>query len=403
MTQRPRPALHRRRGVAARPPCATCSSPLPVRGGDRAVRRGPLRGRAAVAALGGRPRSRRAAGARVARRRRRVGPGGRRGARGARPVGRAGAVPDQRRRGDGRARRPGRRGRPAPTVPTVPSWGAAVASGERTAALLILLHGPGIESRGRTPTARRWSVRAVAARRGSPVGGVGGRCPRGRRAPGARRCRAGLEVHVVEAADATARAGDLARHEPAGRRRRLRRRAVAGGRAGVEVGDAAVRTRCRLGAALLASEQLGVAQWCLETTVAYLQERRQFGRVVGGFQALKHRLADLYVLVEQAACRGPLRRRDGRRRATRTRRSPRRVAQAYCADVAVQGGRGVRAAARRHRHDLGAPGAPVPQAREGGPDRARQPRRTPGRPGRAGGPPALTGCVSLPGRARGPR
>jgi alkylation response protein AidB-like acyl-CoA dehydrogenase len=44
-----------------------------------------------------------------------------------------------------------------------------------------------------------------------------------------------------------------------------------------------------------------VARWCLETTVAYLKERRQFGRVVGGFQSLKHRLADLYTGVESAA------------------------------------------------------------------------------------------------------
>jgi alkylation response protein AidB-like acyl-CoA dehydrogenase len=54
------------------------------------------------------------------------------------------------------------------------------------------------------------------------------------------------------------------------------------------------------GAGLLAAEQVGVARWALETTIAYLKERRQFGRVVGGFQAIKHRLADLYAAVEQA-------------------------------------------------------------------------------------------------------
>jgi alkylation response protein AidB-like acyl-CoA dehydrogenase len=47
-------------------------------------------------------------------------------------------------------------------------------------------------------------------------------------------------------------------------------------------------------AALLASEQVGIAEWCLTTTVAYLKERHQFGRPVGSFQALKHRLADLF-------------------------------------------------------------------------------------------------------------
>ncbi len=54
-------------------------------------------------------------------------------------------------------------------------------------------------------------------------------------------------------------------------------------------------------AGLLAAEQAGIAAWCLEQTVAHLSERRQFGRVVGGFQALKHRLADLYAEVGQAS------------------------------------------------------------------------------------------------------
>ncbi|GAA1226127.1 acyl-CoA dehydrogenase family protein [Prauserella halophila] len=49
------------------------------------------------------------------------------------------------------------------------------------------------------------------------------------------------------------------------------------------------------GAGLLASEQLGLAQWCLDETVEYLKNRYQFGRPVGSFQALKHRLADLWL------------------------------------------------------------------------------------------------------------
>ncbi len=56
----------------------------------------------------------------------------------------------------------------------------------------------------------------------------------------------------------------------------------------------------RTAAGLLAREQVGVAAWCLDATVAYLKERRQFGRAVGGFQALKHRLADVYAEVESA-------------------------------------------------------------------------------------------------------
>jgi alkylation response protein AidB-like acyl-CoA dehydrogenase len=54
------------------------------------------------------------------------------------------------------------------------------------------------------------------------------------------------------------------------------------------------------GAAILASEQLGVAEWCLTTTVEYVKQRHQFGRPVGSYQALKHRLADLWVDVTQA-------------------------------------------------------------------------------------------------------
>jgi alkylation response protein AidB-like acyl-CoA dehydrogenase len=63
---------------------------------------------------------------------------------------------------------------------------------------------------------------------------------------------------------------------------------------------AAIDRALLTGAGLLAAEQVGLARWSLETTIAYLKERRQFGRVVGGFQALKHRLADLYAAVEQA-------------------------------------------------------------------------------------------------------
>lgn len=71
----------------------------------------------------------------------------------------------------------------------------------------------------------------------------------------------------------------------------------------VVAGDAtsAVRAGLLAGTVLLASEQVGVAQQCLASTVGYLQERRQFGRIVGGFQALKHRLADLYTAVEGAS------------------------------------------------------------------------------------------------------
>jgi alkylation response protein AidB-like acyl-CoA dehydrogenase len=71
------------------------------------------------------------------------------------------------------------------------------------------------------------------------------------------------------------------------------------GAPGRRVGEAepAVRRALRAAAGLLASEQLGVADWALTETVRYLKERRQFNRPVGGFQALKHRLAQLWLEV----------------------------------------------------------------------------------------------------------
>ncbi|WP_043726917.1 acyl-CoA dehydrogenase family protein [Kutzneria sp. 744] len=50
----------------------------------------------------------------------------------------------------------------------------------------------------------------------------------------------------------------------------------------------------------LAAEQAGTAARCLEMTVEYARQRVQFGRPIGSFQAVKHRLADMHVLVETA-------------------------------------------------------------------------------------------------------
>ena len=50
----------------------------------------------------------------------------------------------------------------------------------------------------------------------------------------------------------------------------------------------------------LSAEQVGAAQRALELTVAYTKVRVQFGRPIGSFQALQHRMADLHVLAESA-------------------------------------------------------------------------------------------------------
>src|SRR4051794_5629767 len=68
------------------------------------------------------------------------------------------------------------------------------------------------------------------------------------------------------------------------------------------IGDgAAARERAALvGAVGVAALSAGLAARALEMTVAYTKERVQFGRPIGSFQALKHRMADLHVLVEMS-------------------------------------------------------------------------------------------------------
>jgi alkylation response protein AidB-like acyl-CoA dehydrogenase len=51
---------------------------------------------------------------------------------------------------------------------------------------------------------------------------------------------------------------------------------------------------------IIAAQALGMAQRAFDDTLAYVKERKQFGRPVGSFQALKHRLADLAAEIEAA-------------------------------------------------------------------------------------------------------
>ena len=53
-------------------------------------------------------------------------------------------------------------------------------------------------------------------------------------------------------------------------------------------------------AVLLAFEQVGGAERCLEMAKEYALERYAFGRVIGSYQAIKHKLADMYVKNEVA-------------------------------------------------------------------------------------------------------
>jgi alkylation response protein AidB-like acyl-CoA dehydrogenase len=53
-----------------------------------------------------------------------------------------------------------------------------------------------------------------------------------------------------------------------------------------------------LAAVAFAAESAGVARWCLDTALAYVKIREQFGRPVGSFQAVKHKLALLFLRLE---------------------------------------------------------------------------------------------------------
>jgi alkylation response protein AidB-like acyl-CoA dehydrogenase len=95
--------------------------------------------------------------------------------------------------------------------------------------------------------------------------------------------------------------------------------------------------------ALVTAVQLGCARRGLDMTVAYSQERVQFGRPIGSFQALKHRMADLLVLLEMTrsaswaatgAAASYLREPNAERAATLHERAT--VAKAWCSDALDQ-------------------------------------------------------------------
>jgi alkylation response protein AidB-like acyl-CoA dehydrogenase len=75
------------------------------------------------------------------------------------------------------------------------------------------------------------------------------------------------------------------------------------GATGPRIGGQAVEALARardLACIAFSAEQVGAARRALDMTVDYTKVRVQFGRAIGGFQALQHRMADLHVLVESA-------------------------------------------------------------------------------------------------------
>jgi len=66
----------------------------------------------------------------------------------------------------------------------------------------------------------------------------------------------------------------------------------------VDQGDRLLEGVLNIGRGAVASEMLGLSEEVFGRTVAYLKERKQFGKPIGEFQALQHRAAQLYIEIE---------------------------------------------------------------------------------------------------------
>ncbi|KID29731.1 acyl-CoA dehydrogenase [Prauserella sp. Am3] len=117
----------------------------------------------------------------------------------------------------------------------------------------------------------------------------------------------GVGVYEVDARHDGVERADAGALDPTRRLATVRMRGVPGRRLGTLTPQALRRLRADA-LAVLAAEQTGAAERALERTVEYALQRHQFGRPIGGFQAVGHRLADAYVRLETArsACHAAL-------------------------------------------------------------------------------------------------
>lgn len=66
----------------------------------------------------------------------------------------------------------------------------------------------------------------------------------------------------------------------------------------VDQGGALLEGLLNIGRGAVASEMVGLSEEVFGRTVTYLKERKQFGKLIGEFQALQHRAAELYIDIE---------------------------------------------------------------------------------------------------------
>ena len=166
---------------------------------------------------------------------------------------------------------------------------------------------------------------------------------------------------------------------------------VDAGRVLVEPGDpragAVIDRAVQEATTAIALSTVAASRAIFEMTLQYAKDREQFGRPIGSFQAVKHRLADAYLAVERASALAYFAAltiaEDDDRRAVAS-----RDGQGRRRRVPAAGGQGRAPAARRRRLHVGARPALPAQAGQGRRPAVRHGRRPPRPPGpapRAGG------------------
>jgi alkylation response protein AidB-like acyl-CoA dehydrogenase len=107
----------------------------------------------------------------------------------------------------------------------------------------------------------------------------------------------GLTLFLVQASEATVT--PVAGVDPTRRQGTVALTSATGQALGEVGAAAAVLARALdVGVVLLAAEQLGVAERCLEMATAYAKDRTQFDRAIGSFQAVKHKLVNVLLEIE---------------------------------------------------------------------------------------------------------
>ncbi|MGI9135718.1 MAG: acyl-CoA dehydrogenase family protein [Candidatus Nanopelagicales bacterium] len=115
----------------------------------------------------------------------------------------------------------------------------------------------------------------------------------------AARTDAGIDLFIVEAADAAATplaSLDFSRPSATVAFTSSAATRLTNGGAGL----AALERGLDIALLAIGADQLGGAQYCFDMTLEYIKLRRQFNREIGSFQAVKHRMADALIQVEMA-------------------------------------------------------------------------------------------------------